>query len=194
MTLSPYKENKIIKKRTKGKKIKQIAREEKVCPETVRRCLERNSEITGYKRKSACQEQRKSKKESEKSRFRAGDFTPIDTNQSLENKNDENNFMQYSLENNVFDGKKRIVNSDNQDSNSEVDQICSILEKMKTQEDRIVNTLADQSMMNTTADSPNTLAIKQLIQEINDINVQLAEVREQITRMQSSEKQQKNNE
>ena len=62
---------------------------------------------------------------------------------------------------------------------------------MKHQEDRIVNTLADQSMMNTTAESPNTLAIKQLIEEINDINMQLAEVKQEITRMQSSRTEKK---
>lgn len=46
-------------------------------------------------------------------------------------------------------------------------------------------------MMNTTAESPNTLAIKQLIEEINDINMQLAEVKQEITRMQSSRTEKK---
>lgn len=50
MTLSSYKIKKIFTKWSNGKNIKEIAREEKVCPETVRRYLENNKDLSGYER------------------------------------------------------------------------------------------------------------------------------------------------
>ena len=50
MTTSTYREKKMVRKFLTDVNIRQIAREEKVCPETVRKILEKNWGETGYQR------------------------------------------------------------------------------------------------------------------------------------------------
>lgn len=50
MTITTYKEKKIVSKYLTNEKIQQIARDEKICPETVRKILEKHYGETGYQR------------------------------------------------------------------------------------------------------------------------------------------------
>lgn len=185
MTLSLYKQKKIIDKWVKGGQVKTIAREEKVCAETVRRCLEKNKDKTGYKRGKSSNKRRDN--EHVHSRFLAGEFSSDTQLRSKESSMNENMNSGFSRQNNSDDVKKMMMGSENLNLNSDVDQICSILEKMQKQEDSVVTTLTDHINFDE-IDSNQTMLIKQLMQEIHTINTELSEVKQQITEMQSTRK------
>ena len=167
MTLSSYKINKIMEKWVNGKEVKAIAREEKVCPETVRRYLEKNGEQTGYNRGIIGQIESSKKTDV---------LSPI-----------PNNRVELIGNKTVKKPKDRVHGKN---SSPEVDRACSLLEQMMQQEDNIRTTLIDTESIDT--QNPNQiLAMKQLVGEIKNIHGQLAEFREELSHLQSSIKKHK---
>ena len=145
-----------------GKEVKSIAREEKVCPETVRRYLEKNRDQTGYTRGSS--EMIPSKK--------------IDADSIIELD------MVDSVKKNAIKNVKD--NEQSKNASPEIDRVCSLLEQMVEQEDNLRTTLMDSDSF--IAPNPNqTLMMKELFDEIKNIHGQLAEFRQELNKMRSSD-------
>jgi hypothetical protein len=164
MTLSTYKINKIMEKWVNGKEVKAIAREEKVCPETVRRYLEQNGDKTGYKRGFS------EKIVSSKITFGAPPH--------------QNNHAKLG-------GMKTIKKSEdegqNRNASPEIDSVCTRLELMMQQEESLRTTLLDTDSIKI--QNPNqSVIMQQLMEEIKNIHGQLAEFRKEIGSLQSSVK------
>lgn len=164
MTLSTYKINKIMEKWVNGKEVKAIAREEKVCPETVRRYLEQNGDQTGYKRGFS--------EKNVSSKITVG-APPHQNNHA---KLGEIKTIKKSK------NKKHIKNP-----TPEIDSVCSRLELMMQQEENLRTTLLDTD--STVTQNPNqSVIMQQLMEEIKNIHGQLAEFRQELSHMQSSAK------
>jgi hypothetical protein len=169
MTLSSYKINKIMEKWVNGKEVKAIAREEKVCPETVRRYLEKNGEQTGYNRGIIGQIESSKKTDV---------LSPLPDNRV------------------ELIGNKTVKKSKNRvhrkNPSPDIDQVCSRLEQMMQQEDNLRTTLLDSDSIDI--HNPNqTLVMTQLVEEIKNIHGQLAEFRQELGCLQSSVKKKEDN-
>ncbi len=164
MTLSSYKINKIMEKWVNGKEVKTIAREEKICPETVRRYLENNFNETGYKRGTIGQIESSKKTDG---------VTCI-----------PNNCVELGEINTIkkSNNKKHIKNQ-----SPEIDSVCSRLELMMQQEENLRTTLLDTDSIKI--QNPNqSVIMEQLMEEIKNIHGQLDEFRKEIGSLQSSVK------
>lgn len=180
MTLSSYKEKKIIYKKRDGKKIKQIAREEKVCPETVRRCLERNFNQTGYRRNKTSKT--KSFNQNEQNFLVAGDFSSTkaifnDSNSIEKNKIRNSTNQSFNLANDC--SKKSGVQP------MKLDQISTLLENLIGQGDDVEKTLSDTNEFDKTLVFDKEM-MKQVVHDIHTLQSQLAEVQRELRKIKEN--------
>ena len=140
-----------------------------MCPETVRRYLEKNCEQSGYKRGSVNQ------------------LKSIKKPDVVSSKKD--NTVGFN-ENKTTRKSKHGIKRKN--PSPDIDLVCSRLELMMQQEDNLRTTLLESDSHDM--QHPNqTVVMQQLMEEIKNIHGQLAEFRQELGSLQSSVKKNEEN-
>lgn len=182
MTLSTYKENKIIDKWLNGGQIKTIGREEKVCAETVRRCLERNEEKTRYIRNVS--NKIDGGKKDVSSRFIAGEvyFSKDNfSNKSVIEKNVKGVDSNHSL----GSLPKKDIEKYSSMKPMDIDHISILLEQIVDQESDIKTSLCNQLHFDENG-SFNKKLMMQVVQDIKTLQSQLVEVQSELRKMKET--------